>query len=312
MGLNHIKQLKTHPAFALLGGVDPDPGKRERASQELGISVFDSVQAVPGAFQAVAVATPTTTHFAVAAELIRKARHVFLEKPACESNRQAQQLEELAREADVVVQVGHVERFNPAFRAAQAALPLQPMFVESHRLAPFTPRGADVSVVLDLMIHDLDIILHTIKADVKSVQANGVSVISSTPDIANARLVFHNGAVANLTASRMSMKTMRKMRFFQRNAYVTVDFADRKTEIIEVGDYDPANTQALVLEHEGRKKQFSPRELPVLPSNALFDQYTSFAHAIEHRTEAAVSLFDAQRVLDVAEQIIERMASVRV
>lgn len=312
MGLNHVKQLKTHPGFELVGGVDPDPVKRERASQELGISVFDSVQAIQVPVQAVAVATPTTTHFSVAADMIRKARHVFLEKPACESTRQAQQLEELAREADVVVQVGHVERFNPAFRAAEQALTLQPMFVESHRLAPFTPRGADVSVVLDLMIHDLDIILHTIKADVKSVQANGVSVISSTPDIANARLVFHNGAVANLTASRMSMKTMRKIRFFQRNAYVTVDFADRKAEIIEVQDYNPADTQTLILEHEGRKKQFSAREIPVQPSNALFDQYTAFASAIEQRTEAVVSLFDAQRVLDVAEQIIERMASMRV
>ena len=203
-------------------------------------------------------------------------------------------------------QVGHVERFNPAFIAAKDMI-ISPMFIECHRLAEFNPRGTDVPVVLDLMIHDIDIILSVVDSPVKNVHASGVSVISETPDIANARIEFENGCVANLTASRISMKNMRKSRFFQKDAYISVDFLEKKSEIVRMKDVpDQPDEFAMILQNaEGVKKQIYFDNPEVTPNNAILDELESFANAIENNTKPVVSLRQGTNALRVAQQIID-------
>ena len=179
------------------------------------------------------VVAPTTFHHELCKLALRNGKHVFVEKPMADTMEQAKEILSLVKESKVKFQVGHVERFNPAFLALQGHQ-LNPMFIEVHRLAQFNPRGTEVSVILDLMIHDIDIILHLVKSDVKNIYANGVAVMTDTPDIANVRIEFNNGCVANLTSSRISMKKMRKIRLFQKDAYIGIDFLEKKTDIIKL------------------------------------------------------------------------------
>ena len=202
-------------------------------------------------------------------------------------------------------QVGHVERFNPAFRAVVSRIE-NPMFIETHRLAEFNPRGTDVPVVLDLMIHDIDAILSVVNSEVKSINASGVSVISDTPDIANARIEFENGCVANLTASRISLKNMRKSRFFQRDAYISVDFLEKKCEVVKMKDA-PENPDdfAMVLQNaEGVKKQIYFDNPEVSPNNAILDELETFAQAINNGSTPIVTLEQGAKALKVANQVI--------
>ena len=237
-------------------------------------------------------------------------KHVFIEKPVAATAEEAEKLIEIANEAQVKVQVGHVERFNPAFVAARPFLE-QPMFIETHRLAQFNPRGTDVPVVLDLMIHDIDIILSVVKSKIRKVSASGVAVVSDTPDIANARLEFDNGCVANLTASRISMKNMRKSRFFQRNAYIAVDFLTKEAEMVKMNDVDPDNLDpmAMVLElGEGKTDKEIQFIKPVIENtNAIVEELHSFEVAIRSNKEPIVSLFDGYYALDIAQQILKKM-----
>jgi predicted dehydrogenase len=223
---------------------------------------------------------------------------------------EARELISIAAEANVKVQVGHVERFNPAFLAAQPYF-ASPLFIESHRLAMFNPRGTDVPVILDLMIHDIDIVLSVARSNVRKISASGVSVVSDTPDIANARLEFENGCVANLTASRISMKNMRKTRFFQRNAYISVDFLEKKVEIIRVEDPDPTNSNPFAmlidLGNEKGKKQIIVEKPEVQPINAIQTELESFAYAIRNNTEPSVTIMDGYQALDVAYKILEKL-----
>jgi len=202
--------------------------------------------------------------------------------------------------------VGHVERFNPAFTAVKSKIE-NPMFIESHRLAEFNPRGTDVPVVLDLMIHDIDIILSVVNSKVKKINASGVSVISETPDIANARIEFENGCVANLTASRISMKNMRKSRFFQKDAYISVDFLDKKSEVVKMKDVPEYPDEfAMILQNaEGNKKQIYFENPKITQNNAILDELESFADAINNNTTPIVSLQQGTEALRVAQQIID-------
>lgn len=190
------------------------------------IQRFQTPQELFAAVDVVDIVTPTTTHFEMAAQAIRAGKHFFIEKPITRTVEEAEELIKLAQEFKVKAQVGHVERFNPALLALED-MELNPMFIEAHRLAVFNPRGTDVSVILDLMIHDLDIVLSIVKSEVKFISASGVAVASETPDIANARIEFENGCVANLTASRISLKQMRKVRLFQKDAYISLDFLEK-------------------------------------------------------------------------------------
>jgi predicted dehydrogenase len=256
------------------------------------------------------IVTPTVSHYECAVDAIKRGKHIFIEKPVSSTVEEAEELIELSREAGVKVQVGHVERFNPAFLAVKEELD-NPMFVESHRLAQFNPRGTDVPVVLDLMIHDIDIVLHVINSEVKKVAASGVNIVSDTPDIANARIEFVNGAVANLTASRISMKNMRKSRFFQRDAYISVDFLEKTSEVVKMHEIDemPDDPFAMVIDlGEGKKKRRIWFEKPDIEmNNAIVEELRSFKDAIVNDTEPVVTIFDGYNALKVAKQIVDKI-----
>jgi len=256
------------------------------------------------------IVTPTISHFECASKALKKRRHVFIEKPVVTTTDEARELIKIAAEANVKVQVGHVERFNPAFLAAEPFFN-KPMFIESHRLAQFNPRGTDVPVILDLMIHDIDIILSTVKSDIRKISASGVAVVSETPDIANARIEFSNGCVANLTASRISMKNMRKSRFFQKDTYISVDFLKKEVEVVLIKDMDHPSSSPLTIpldlgQGKGMKKIIFEKP-EVKPLNAIKTELESFYAAILNNTPPPVTINDGYNALDVAHQIIAKI-----
>lgn len=309
LGKIHIKCIQESERFDLLGFYDPNPGISAEVEEKFGIRRFHSADALIDACQMVDIVTPTINHFESASQALRRSRHVFIEKPLTTTLSEARELIELAREANVKVQVGHVERFNPAFIAAYPYLD-NPMFIETHRLAPFNPRGTDVPVILDLMIHDIDIVLHVIKSPIKKVSASGVSVVSETPDIANARVEFNNGCVANLTASRISMKSMRKSRFFQKDGYISVDFLSKETEIIRMKTFENTDDPfAMVIDlGTGRgKKQILVEKPAILPINAIKTELETFHSSIVENTIPVVTIEDGYRSLELAYRIMEKI-----
>jgi predicted dehydrogenase len=295
--------------YDVVGFFDPSPEKSKEAHERFGLPFFESIEALIEACEVIDIVTPTLSHFDCATAALRSFRHVFIEKPITNTLDEARVLMSMAEEASVKVQVGHVERFNPAFRAARHRL-AKPLFIEAHRLAEFNPRGTDVSVVLDLMIHDIDILLSVTGANVRQVSASGVAVVSETPDIANARLEFDNGCVANLTASRISLKNMRKVRFFQRDAYIAVDFLKRESEIVRMraveGEPDPFSVTLNLGEGKGFKEiLFEKPEVP--ETNAIRDELAAFAASIRENTEPEVTVRDGMRALEVAHLILEQI-----
>ncbi|HAB28202.1 MAG TPA: oxidoreductase, partial [Xanthomarina gelatinilytica] len=227
LGKIHLRLLNQSEKYDLVGFYDSDEANAKKIEAEFGYKYFNSIDNLIDAVDMVDIVTPTLSHYECAKKAIAKGKHIFIEKPITNTVEEAEHIRELLAQHNIRGQVGHVERFNPAYLAVKDQI-VNPMFIETHRLAEFNPRGTDVPVVLDLMIHDIDIILSVVKSKVKNVYASGVSVISDTPDIANARLEFENGCVANLTASRISLKNMRKSRFFQKDAYISVDFLEKK------------------------------------------------------------------------------------
>ncbi len=310
LGKIHIRlAAELKEAFELVGIYDANPDVANEIATLYNVKAFASPQELIDAVDCVDIVTPTLSHFELAALAIKNSKHVFIEKPVTETVEEAKTLMELAREADVKVQVGHVERFNPAF---QASLPYfdKPMFIETHRLAQFNPRGTDVPVVLDLMIHDLDIILSVVNSGIKRISASGVAVVSDTPDITNARIEFDNGCVANLTASRISLKNMRKSRFFQKDAYISVDFFAKELEVVRMEDVkgEPNPLDIVFDMGEGKpvkKIYFDKPEIGEV--NAIKEELITFAQAIENDTIPLVSLEDGYRALDVAHQILDRL-----
>ena len=263
LGKIHIKCIKDIPEYELVGFYDPIAENAEKVSDEFELKSFNNITRLLSEVDAVDIVTPTLSHFDCASQALKAGKHVFIEKPVTNTLQEAKGLLSMAEASDLKVQVGHVERFNPAFVAAKDHLE-QPMFIETHRLAQFNPRGLDVPVVLDLMIHDIDVILKVVGSEVVNISASGVNVVADTPDIANARLEFANGCVANLTTSRIAVKNMRKSRFFQRNAYIAVDFLEKKTEIVRMkeatGEKDPFQW-CLIWERIRVKKKSSLRSL---------------------------------------------------
>ena len=312
LGKIHLNCIKMIEDYELVGFYDPDPEKSAAAVKDYEIKSFDSVSELIDNVDVVDIVTPTVSHFACASEAIRKSKHVFIEKPIVTTPEEALELIELAGEAEVKVQVGHVERFNPAFGAVQEFIN-RPMFMESHRLAQFNPRGTDVPVVLDLMIHDIDIVISAVKSNIRKVHASGVNVVSDTPDIANARLEFENGAVANLTASRISLKNMRKTRIFQRDAYITVDFLDKVSEVVRMDEIDqvPDDPFALVLDlgADKKKKRIYFEKPEVKPVNAIKEELASFKESIINNTTPLVSIDDGYQALKIAQMIMDKINS---
>ena len=310
LGKIHLKCIRQVEEFELIGFYDPNDEISKQVEKEYELKRFQSIDQLIDASDALDIVTPTINHFECADSALKAGKHVFIEKPVVSTPEEAQLLINTAEEAQVKVQVGHVERFNPAFLSVQDKIDA-PMFIETHRLAQFNPRGTDVPVVLDLMIHDLDIILSSVKARLRKVSASGVAVVSDTPDIANARLEFDNGCVANLTASRISMKNMRKSRFFQKNAYISVDFLTKESELVTMSDIDVENVDplAMVLElGEGKTDKEIHFEKPVVESNnAIVEELSSFAKAIVNNTTPLVTLYDGYQALLVAHQIVEKI-----
>jgi len=256
LGKIHLKLLDQSSKYDLIGFYDPDIANGQRVEKEFDYKYFEQLDDLIDSVDVVDIVTPTLSHYNCAIKAISKGKHIFIEKPITNTLEEAEHIRLLVSENNLRGQVGHVERFNPAFKAIRSEIK-NPMFIECHRLAEFNPRGTDVPVVLDLMIHDIDIILSVVQSPVLSIQANGVSLISETPDIANARIEFENGCIANLTASRISLKNMRKSRFFQKDAYISVDFLEKKTEVIKMKNApkNPGDFDIILQNAEGQKKQ---------------------------------------------------------
>jgi predicted dehydrogenase len=308
LGKIHLRLLNQSEKYELVGFYDENPEYANKIAEEFGYKRFDTIAKLIHAVDVVDIVTPTLSHYKCARVAIKSGKHVFIEKPIATTVQEAEEIITLANEYKVKGQVGHVERFNPAFKAVKDKIE-NPMFIETHRLAEFNPRGTDVPVVLDLMIHDIDAILSVVKSKVKSVNASGVSVLSDSPDISNARIEFENGCVANITSSRISMKNMRKSRFFQKDAYISVDYLDKVCEVVKMKDAPevPGDFDMILQNAEGVKKQIYYDNPSVEPNNAILDELESFADAINNDTTPVVTLEQATEALRVAYMIIDEM-----
>lgn len=309
LGKIHMQQWKEIAGVELVGFYDPSDDNAATAIAQYQVPRYTDLEQLMHTVDAVDIVSPTTTHHELARICLLNGKHVFVEKPLAHTLEQGQELVQLVREANVKCQVGHVERYNPAFLAL-GNQPLQPMFIEAHRLAQFNPRGTDVAVILDLMIHDIDIVLHLVKSPVRRISASGVSVLSETADIANARIEFDNGCVANLTASRISLKKMRKMRLFQRDAYIGIDFLEKKTEVIRMKD---PGMQSGMLDFpldlgNGEKKIISVQMPEVQDTNAIRAELADFVAAIRDDRPPTVTVYDGYQAMDVAHQVMKKMS----
>jgi predicted dehydrogenase len=301
--LNNWKEIKT---IELAGFYDPDDNTAAEVLGKYQIPRFLDPELLMDACDIVDIIAPTTEHFALCEKAIRKGKHVFVEKPLANSMDEARELVKLVKESNVKLQVGHVERFNPAFLAVQA-MQLNPMFIEVHRLAQFNPRGTEVSVILDLMIHDIDIILNLVKSEVKHISASGVAVMTDTPDIASVRIEFNNGCVANLTSSRISLKKMRKMRLFQKDAYIGIDFLNKATEIIKLKGPQDLDAFTFDIETPGGKKTIALSNPRIPEVNAIRLELEKFVEAVQNNTPTLVSEVDGFRAMDIAHQILQKI-----
>jgi len=306
LGKIHLKLLNQSEKYELVGFFDPSKENAKKVSDEFGYKSYNSIDALIKSVEVIDIVTPTLSHFDCAKQAIENGCHVFVEKPIAKTVLEAEAIRTLASQYHVKGQVGHVERFNPAFIAAKDKIN-NPMFIETHRLAEGNPRGTDVPVVLDLMIHDIDIILSSVNSKVKNVHASGISVISETPDIANARIEFENGCVANLTASRISMKNMRKTRFFQKDAYISVNFLSKESEIVRIKDAPKDLDEfAMVLKNDtGTEKQIYFENPEVIGNNAILDELETFADAIVNNTTPIVTLSAGTEALRIAQWVID-------
>ena len=306
LGKIHLRLLNQSEKYQLVGFHDKDIENAKKIEKEFGYKFYENLDELLEKIEMLDIVTPTFYHHHYAKIAIERGLNFFIEKPVTQTLEQAEELISLCQEKDIKAQVGHVERYNPAFIATKPFID-EPMFIEIHRLAEFNPRGTDVSVVLDLMIHDLDILLSVVKSPVKEIRASGVCVVSKSPDIANARIEFENGCVANLTTSRISMKAMRKSRFFQKDAYISVDFLEKKSEVIRMksAPENPADFDMIIQNAEGEKHQILFEYPNIQPNNAILDELESFADSINENMPIEVSLTDGTEALKVALEIVK-------
>jgi predicted dehydrogenase len=308
LGKFHLNNWLEIPDIKVIGFVDPNNDTAKEVIEKYKIKRYFDSNEFLSLCDVIDVVTPTNYHFEWCEKAIKMGKHVFVEKPFAHTMEEARELVKLAKESNIKLQVGHVERFNPAFLALKN-ISLNPVFIEVHRLAQFNPRGTEVSVILDLMIHDIDIILSIVKSDVKRISASGVAVLTETPDIANVRIEFNNGCVANLTSSRISMKKMRKMRIFQKDAYIGVDFLNKKTEIIKLKEPDDKNVFAFDMMTSAGNRTIAVTN-PIIPEiNAIKKELEEFKDAILNNTQTIVSEIDGLKAMDVAHQILAQIGS---
>src|SRR5574343_8556 len=306
LGKFHLNNWKEIKDVEIVGFFDPHDPTAQEVSEKYQIPRFLDAERLIELCDAVDIVAPTTHHFDLCKMAIRKGKHVFVEKPLANTMEEARELVQLVRESNIKLQVGHVERFNPAFLATKETS-LQPMFIEVHRLAQFNPRGTEVIVIFDLMIHDIDIILSIVKSEVKHISASGVAVMTDTPDIANVRIEFNNGCVANLTSSRISMKRMRKIRLFQKDAYIGIDFLEKKTEIIKLKQPEDEKAFSFDIETPNGKKTIAIATPSIEPLNAIKLELSSFVDAIVNNKPTQVNEIDGYLAMEVAHQILEKI-----
>lgn len=306
LGKIHLKCL-LNTKFEFAGFYDPDPSVRKTIVETHSVKSFDSLSELIDASDCIDIVSPTVHHYEIAKTCISRFKHVFIEKPLTESTKQAEELVKLSKEYGVKVQVGHVERYNPAIRSLKN-INFKPKFIEGHRLAMFNPRGTDVSVVLDLMIHDIDIVLSLVKDNIKDVRANGVSIVSSTPDICNARIEFEGGAVANLTASRISMKNMRKIRIFQEDAYISLDFLDKEAQVIKIeNNIEDDNFSGMTIHTNDGLKRIIIETPSIMQNNAIEDELNDFYESVVNDAPLIVTIEDGYRALHLAQIIQDKI-----
>jgi predicted dehydrogenase len=312
LGKFHLNNWKEIEGVKLVGFFDPHNETAEQVAKDYDLKRFTDEEKLIEACDIIDIVVPTQEHYSLCMAAIRKGKHIFVEKPMAHTLQEAKDLVAMVQEAGVKLQVGHVERFNPAFVAIQK-MQLNPMFIEVHRLAQFNPRGTEVSVILDLMIHDIDIILSIVKSSVKAISASGVAVLTDTPDIANVRIEFNNGCVANLTSSRISMKKMRKMRLFQKDSYIGVDFLNKKAEIIKIKQEDDVNVFSFDVDTpDGNKKTIAVANPVIEEGNAIRMELQSFYNAIINNTPTTVNEMDGYMAMEVAHQILGKIGNVTV
>jgi len=308
LGKFHLNNWKEIEGIKLVGFFDPNNDNAKAVTEQYGLKRYVDEEKLIDACDIIDIIAPTDQHFALCMQAIRKGKHVFVEKPLANTLQEGKDIVNMVREANIKLQVGHVERFNPAYLAIKD-MNLNPMFIEVHRLAQFNPRGTEVSVILDLMIHDIDIILSLVKSDVKNISASGVAVMTETPDIANVRIEFNNGCVANLTSSRISMKKMRKMRLFQKDAYLGIDFLEKKTEIIKLKQPDDKNVFSFDIDTPNGKKTIAIANPEIQPSNAIKSELEAFVNSIIHNQPTVVSEIDGYLAMEVAHKVLEKINS---
>lgn len=309
LGKLHIKNIKEieseNNKVKLIGIYDIDDNETEELSQKYNVTAFKSLEELLLNINSLFVITPTTTHFEIAKESLKRNIHTFIEKPVTETQQEAEELERLKTDG-TIVQVGHIERFNPAILAVEK-FNITPLFIETHRLAQFNPRGTDVSVVKDLMIHDIDIILNLVKSKVKSIEANGVGVLTDTIDIANTRINFENGCVANITASRISLKKMRKMRIFQRNAYISIDFLNNTSEVFRLSEESDSGIFSMPIHLNGKDYKIAYEKPAVDVKNAMKYEEELFFNCILENKEPEVTLKHGKEAIEIANKILQKI-----
>ena len=306
LGKFHIGNWKEIAGVEFVGFYDPSDATAAEVAAKFQIKRYTDADELLDACDAIDIVAPTDLHFTWCEKAIKKGKHVFVEKPLTATMDEARQIVKLVQESGVKLQVGHVERFNPAFLSIKDR-ELNPMFIEVHRLAQFNPRGTEVSVILDLMIHDIDIILSIVKSDVKSISASGVAVLTETPDIANVRIEFDNGCVANLTSSRISMKKMRKIRLFQKDAYIGIDFLNKKSEVIKLKESGDEKLFSFDIDTASGTRTIAV-DNPLIPEvNAIKKELEEFKKSIETNSRTIVSETDGLMAMDVAHQILEKI-----
>lgn len=307
LGKIHLNIL-SNSDFDLIGFHDTDVVNSEKLASEKGYVFFKEIDSLINLIDAAVIVSPTTTHFEIAKKCINNGKHIFVEKPLTTNSKEARIINKLANEKNIIGQVGFVERYNQAFISCREFID-QPKFIESHRLSDFNPRGTDVSVIMDLMIHDIDIILNINQSKVKKIDASGVSIISSTPDIANARIEFENGCIANLTSSRISLKKMRKTRIFQENAYISINFLEKDFQVVKIRDKDTNdNENSLIIKNNlGQEKVIFFENPDINEINSIEAELNDFFHSIKNKSESKVSLNDGLKALEVAEEIMSQL-----
>lgn len=307
LGKLHLKMHKMLDNSEVIGIYDTNLETAKTIAAEYQTRAFADLDELIDLCDALVIVTSTPAHHAVAKKCLLKNKHIFIEKPITVTVAEAKELVDLAKERDLKLQVGHIERYNPAFVAIKD-IPLQPKFIEVHRLSNFNPRGTDVTVILDLMIHDIDIVLNLVKSEVVQIDASGVSVVTDKIDIANVRLKFANGAVANITTSRISLKKMRKFRIFQKDTYINLDFDLGTADLFRLTRLDDNSLEGLAvgqIEKSGKKIIYTNK--PKVEVNALLEENRDFLDCIIHNTPVSVSGEDGMQALMIADEIIKKI-----